>query len=108
MGKGNASPVDCIPGFNRAAPFRERLFWPAPGEVSDQLGLQSCRPLSGAVIHPAHPSARRFLLASIVPPPFGSGYDVVGIAPARQRAGFNRAAPFRERLCDRYATHSIT
>ena len=61
-------------GFNRAAPFRERLSAPAARLWNGGVMLQSCRPLSGAVILPASRGAVGVRTASIVPPPFGSGY----------------------------------
>ena len=36
--------------------------------------------------------------ASIVPPPFGSGYDIAEPLSTVTTRGFNCAAPFRERL----------
>ena len=38
------------------------------------MGLQLCRPLSGAVIRMSCAAATRYWPTSIVPPPFGSGY----------------------------------
>ena len=85
--------------------------------------LQSCRPLSGAVIGGRWYNDDGTISASIVPPPFGSGYGripgrrrpadsplqscrplsgavifVIVALPAGRRLRFNRAAPFRERL----------
>ena len=61
--------------FNRAAPFRERL-WDTRRRIAplDFVALQSCRPLSGAVIRQPGLPRRMANAASIVPPPFGSGY----------------------------------
>ena len=63
-----------VNSFNCAAPFRERLC----------AGRQMSR----------RPSGR----ASIVPPPFGSGYSRWPRTPESPGQGFNCAAPFRERL----------
>ena len=41
---------------------------------------------------------RQLQRASIVPPPFGSGYYRERMAGAGYPLSFNRAAPFRERL----------
>ena len=60
--------------FNRAAPFRERLFESTPNAAGAVYELQSCRPLSGAVMWVAWEVAEVAEIASIVPPPFGSGY----------------------------------
>ena len=79
-------PAPDIGRFNRAAPFRERLF---PRQVTKRAltsGLQSCRPLSGAVIMESLDDLAEDELASIVPPPFGSGYSGAttdGVARAR-------------------------
>ena len=63
--------------------------------------LQSCRPLSGAVITKREIRRKMGSIASIVPPPFGSGYwGRTYILPAGA-CRFNRAAPFRERLYQR-------
>ena len=84
--------------FNCAAPFRERLGSWAPARRCWRLRLQLCRPLSGAVsssaghqgaiaswcFNCAAPFRERLdtanrratdgnAVASIVPPPFGSG-----------------------------------
>ena len=56
-----------------------------PYRYTDAAGLQSCRPLSGAVMRRPLGQARRIL------------------------PGFNRAAPFRERLCGKgYCTRLVT
>ena len=84
--------------------------------------LQLCRPLSGAVISLVTAGQAPVVEASIVPPPFGSGYPVgkesllsfldASIVPPPFGSGykathtlvtggfvrFNCAAPFRERL----------
>ena len=62
--------------FNCAAPFRERLCISPRVGCCAPLWLQLCRPLSGAVI--AFSSVRGYgvVKASIVPPPFGSGYPM--------------------------------
>ena len=62
------------------------------------IALQSCRPLSGAVIRQDAGDQAVHPQASIVPPPFGSGYPSIIIRVSRSLTGFNRAAPFRERL----------
>ena len=68
-------PVPPPTRFNRAAPFRERLSGTRLEGRNGVCTLQSCRPLSGAVMGcgPAHYN-RQGKSASIVPPPFGSGY----------------------------------
>ena len=64
----------------------------------DCTALQSCRPLSGAVIAGRRGRAPALHPASIVPPPFGSGYLCSTTSRALPSYSFNRAAPFRERL----------
>ena len=90
--------------------------------LTDNEKLQSCRPLSGAVIPPPDDQEYQRALASIVPrvddlldithellrntsarasivpPPFGSGYQLLIFPHQRRPWRFNRAAPFRERL----------
>ena len=62
------------------------------------VALQLCRPLSGAVMSYDRLETTAADFASIVPPPFGSGY-LNGDASNRMRGcRFNCAAPFRERL----------
>ena len=92
------------------------------GPPAIDIELQLCRPLSGAVIStPGRYQGRRKAAsivpppfgsgydhpiyacepptwASIVPPPFGSGYDSRVAAAGSSGPGFNCAAPFRERL----------
>ena len=85
-------------GFNRAAPFRERLFESTPDAANAVYELQSCRPLSGAVMSAADTCTAPPTTASIVPPPFGSGYGYGHPTPWAGTLCFNRAAPFRERL----------
>ena len=73
-------PVDT--GFNCAAPFRERL---APGGCLRERchrKLQLCRPLSGAVSSIRMTDFAMASHASIVPPPFGSGYGRGGVESA--------------------------
>ena len=60
--------------------------------------LQLCRPLSGAVIRVGFELAGSGADASIVPPPFGSGYPVTPAHYPQSGPRFNCAAPFRERL----------
>ena len=120
------TPAPAASSFNCAAPFRERLSEQSVGIYSVRHVLQLCRSLSGAVMRqqssipalPSHASivplpfgsgydrvARPFAVhygaASIVPLPFGSGYSGVkgGIDALNPR--FNCAAPFRERLSAR-------
>ena len=72
LSRVRGNPCAWHSSFNCAAPFRERLFRYLRGRLRRGSVLQLCRPLSGAVI-PQWPPAPA--LASIVPPPFGSGYD---------------------------------
>ena len=77
-GYGNQLVAEGLGGnaFNRAAPFRERLS-SADGQTTSSVScLQSCRPLSGAVMA-------------------GRGGELPRLCQT-----FNRAAPFRERLCE--------
>ena len=50
-----------------------------PRQLPARRGLQLCRPLSGAVIILGKVECRMQAHASIVPPPFGSGYRSVCI-----------------------------
>ena len=98
-------------------PFGSGYTAPPPDAGGDAVTLQLCRPLSGAVmrgkstarayaISLSAPSRRRSAPASIVPPPFGSGYFHVRAMDAAPHSGrrwartlcFNCAAPFRKRL----------
>ena len=85
--------------FNCAAPFRERLSGWRRRKRIHGLVLQLCRPLSGAVIARAASRHPRACGASIVPPPFGGGYQRKGDPTGKQIGCFNCAAPFRGRLC---------
>ena len=85
-------------GFNCAAPFRERLQPQCPLWLPAAQRLQLCRPLSGAVTGRQGSRPRQGGRASIVPPPFGSGYPSATGCALFPPSGFNCAAPFRERL----------
>ena len=62
------------------------------------IRLQLCRPLSEAVIRTPKGGSSRHFGASIVPPPFGSGYAQMQGSRIIGTVGFNCAAPFRKRL----------
>ena len=82
--------------FNCAAPFRERLF-PAYAVLEHpSAALQLCRPLSGAVMLRDGQIAGAGLDggASIVPPPFGSGYRASDSTIARYDAASIVPPPF--------------
>ena len=97
--QGSRGRWRATPGFNRAAPFRERLCSQAPVRpAAVRRPLQSCRPLSGAVMAQGGYVLTETITASIVPPPFGSGYSPAPGCRRHSRRSFNRAAPFRERL----------
>ena len=110
-------------GFNRAAPFRERLYDLAVEWQQAVAELQSCRPLSGAVIAPATcppkpaptlQSCRPLsgavmttsaLMLSLIDAWLQSCRPLSGAVIRspnddhhQPRNRFNRAAPFRERL----------
>ena len=50
LSAASSSAANRRPGFNRAAPFRERLWLLGMAMGAMLFALQSCRPLSGAVI----------------------------------------------------------
>ena len=110
-------------GFNCAAPFRERLSQPCAKATKCAGRFNCAAPFRERLWrHPLHRYGRRHH-ASIVPPPFGSGYGaihyidtdgVITLQLCRPLSGavipklyemamdalacFNCAAPFRERL----------
>ena len=91
-------PLCPIPRFNCAAPFRERLVLKFTSPSPGQLSLQLCRPLSGAVSAIRRPTSAISGPLQLCRPLSGA----VRIRFRRYRAafwaGFNCAAPFRERL----------
>ena len=84
--------------FNCAAPFRERLWWWPSSTRLQCYGYDVWQRGQDMVMVVAvqHPLA--IDQASIVPPPFGSGYAGATRGKLAGLSCFNCAAPFRERL----------